>query len=145
MRALPASLDAVQARVRRIYADGWRPPVPDGPTRDELAALIAAHTGTAPAGPGPAARLAAPSDLPTPPLSAVGPRAPDGSPGPAATLEARARTCPRRGRSPRATWPAKKHFRSGRTAAVLGSPGVAGAVTVPAVRAPAPMPWAPGP
>ena len=47
MRALPASLDAVQARVREIYAGGWRPPVPDGPTRDELAELVAAH---APAG-----------------------------------------------------------------------------------------------
>lgn len=41
MRALPASLDAVQPRVRQIYADGWRPPVPDGPTRDQLAQLIA--------------------------------------------------------------------------------------------------------
>jgi 2-polyprenyl-6-methoxyphenol hydroxylase-like FAD-dependent oxidoreductase len=51
MRALPASLDAVQARVHRIYADGWRPPVPDGPTHDELAALIAAYAGTGPAGP----------------------------------------------------------------------------------------------
>jgi hypothetical protein len=46
MHALPASLDAVQARVRRIYADGWRPPVPDGPTRDELADLIATHAQT---------------------------------------------------------------------------------------------------
>ena len=47
MRALPASLDAVQPRVREIYAGGWRPPVPDGPTRDELAQLVAGH---APAG-----------------------------------------------------------------------------------------------
>ncbi len=43
MRALPASLDAVQPRVREIYAGGWRPPVPDGPTRDELAELVGAH------------------------------------------------------------------------------------------------------
>ena len=43
MRALPASLDAVQPRVREIYAGGWRPPVPDGPTRDELAELVSAH------------------------------------------------------------------------------------------------------
>ena len=44
MRALPASLDPLQPRVRQIYADGWRPPVPDGPTRDQLAHLIATHT-----------------------------------------------------------------------------------------------------
>ena len=42
MRALPASLDAVQARARDIYATGWRPPAPPGPTRDELAALVTA-------------------------------------------------------------------------------------------------------
>ena len=29
-------------RARDIYATGWRPPVPPGPTRDELAALAAA-------------------------------------------------------------------------------------------------------
>jgi hypothetical protein len=40
MRALPDSLEPVQPRVRQIYADGWRPPVPVGPTRDELAHLI---------------------------------------------------------------------------------------------------------
>jgi hypothetical protein len=39
---LPASLAAVEPRVREIYASGWRPPVPDGPTRDELAELVAA-------------------------------------------------------------------------------------------------------
>ena len=38
----PNSLDAVQARARDIYATGWRPPVPPGPTRDELAALATA-------------------------------------------------------------------------------------------------------
>jgi 2-polyprenyl-6-methoxyphenol hydroxylase-like FAD-dependent oxidoreductase len=42
MLALPSSLDAVQARTRDIYAAGWRPPVPPGPTRDELADLITA-------------------------------------------------------------------------------------------------------
>ena len=31
MRALPTSLDPLQPRVRQIYADGWRPPAPDGP------------------------------------------------------------------------------------------------------------------
>jgi 2-polyprenyl-6-methoxyphenol hydroxylase-like FAD-dependent oxidoreductase len=40
MLALPASLAAVEPRAREIYASGWRPPVPDGPTRDELAALV---------------------------------------------------------------------------------------------------------
>jgi 2-polyprenyl-6-methoxyphenol hydroxylase-like FAD-dependent oxidoreductase len=43
MRALPASLEAAQPRVREIYAGGWRPPVPEGPTRDELAELVGAH------------------------------------------------------------------------------------------------------
>jgi 2-polyprenyl-6-methoxyphenol hydroxylase-like FAD-dependent oxidoreductase len=42
MRALPDSLDAVQPRGREIYARGWRPPVPEGPTRDELAELVTA-------------------------------------------------------------------------------------------------------
>ncbi len=40
MLALPASLAAVEPRAREIYASGWRPPVPDGPTRDELAELV---------------------------------------------------------------------------------------------------------
>ena len=40
MLALPASLAAVEPRAREIYAGGWRPPVPDGPTRDELAELV---------------------------------------------------------------------------------------------------------
>lgn len=42
MVALPASLAAVEPRAREIYASGWRPPVPDGPTRDELVELITA-------------------------------------------------------------------------------------------------------
>ncbi|HJY95742.1 MAG TPA: hypothetical protein VJ371_12380, partial [Streptosporangiaceae bacterium] len=32
MLALPSSLDAVQARARDIYASGWHPPKPPGPT-----------------------------------------------------------------------------------------------------------------
>ncbi|HEX2807654.1 MAG TPA: FAD-dependent oxidoreductase [Kineosporiaceae bacterium] len=40
MVALPSTLDAVEPRAREIYAAGWRPPVPDGPTRDELAELV---------------------------------------------------------------------------------------------------------
>ncbi len=42
MLALPSSLDAVQARARDIYASGWRPPKPPGPTRDEPADLVTA-------------------------------------------------------------------------------------------------------
>src|SRR6516162_2465986 len=42
MLAPPASLNAVQARARAIYATGWRPPMPPGPTRDELADLVTA-------------------------------------------------------------------------------------------------------
>src|SRR5215472_2706346 len=42
MLALPSSLDPVQARARDIYATGWRPPMPPGPTRDELASLVTA-------------------------------------------------------------------------------------------------------
>jgi hypothetical protein len=41
MRALPSSLNPIEPRVRQIYADGWRPAMPDGPSRDELAELIA--------------------------------------------------------------------------------------------------------
>ncbi len=44
MLALPASLAAVEPRAREIYAGGWRPPVPDGPTRDELAELVIARS-----------------------------------------------------------------------------------------------------
>ena len=40
MDALPASLAPAQARAREIYAAGWRPPVPDGPTRDELSEVV---------------------------------------------------------------------------------------------------------
>ena len=41
MLAPPASLAAVEPRACEIYATGWRPPVPEGPTRDELTDLIA--------------------------------------------------------------------------------------------------------
>jgi hypothetical protein len=40
MSALPSSLDAVQSRAKDVYASGWRPPVPPGPTRDELAEIV---------------------------------------------------------------------------------------------------------
>ena len=40
MDALPASLAPAQARAREIYAGGWRPPVPDGPTHAELSEVV---------------------------------------------------------------------------------------------------------
>ncbi|MGE3287667.1 MAG: NAD(P)/FAD-dependent oxidoreductase [Pseudonocardia sp.] len=40
MHALPQTLRAVEPRAREIYGSGWRPPVPDGPSRDELAELV---------------------------------------------------------------------------------------------------------
>lgn len=40
MDALPASLAPAQARAREIYAHGWRPPVPDGPTREQLSSAV---------------------------------------------------------------------------------------------------------
>jgi 2-polyprenyl-6-methoxyphenol hydroxylase-like FAD-dependent oxidoreductase len=49
MDAPPASLAEVEPAVRALYASGWRPPVPPGPSRDELAALVAAAV-PAPAG-----------------------------------------------------------------------------------------------
>jgi hypothetical protein len=48
MEALPDTLLAVHPRVQEIYASGWRPPLADGPTRDELAALVAASVSSAP-------------------------------------------------------------------------------------------------
>jgi 2-polyprenyl-6-methoxyphenol hydroxylase-like FAD-dependent oxidoreductase len=42
MLAPPGCLGAVQARAREIYASGWRPPIPPGPGRQELAALVTA-------------------------------------------------------------------------------------------------------
>jgi 2-polyprenyl-6-methoxyphenol hydroxylase-like FAD-dependent oxidoreductase len=50
MLAPPSALAAVEPRAREIYAGGWRPPVPDGPSRDDLAELVArAHPADAPA------------------------------------------------------------------------------------------------
>jgi len=40
MDALPASLAPAQARAREIYVGGWRPAVPDGPTRAELSEVV---------------------------------------------------------------------------------------------------------
>ena len=41
MQVLPTALAEVEPRAREIYAGGWRPPRHPGPTRDELAELIA--------------------------------------------------------------------------------------------------------
>ena len=72
MLALPASLDAVQARARDIYAAGWRPPMPPGPTRDELAALVtaAASAGSHPAEDAALSAAAAPPPAMTRPRAA---------------------------------------------------------------------------
>lgn len=40
MEALPSSLDAAQPLAREVYTTGWRPALPEGPTRDELADII---------------------------------------------------------------------------------------------------------
>lgn len=40
MHAGPESLDAVEPLAAAVYRRGWRPPRPDGPSRDELAALL---------------------------------------------------------------------------------------------------------
>ncbi len=42
MQALPESLLAAEPRAHELYASGWRPPIPEGPTRDELASLVLA-------------------------------------------------------------------------------------------------------
>jgi 2-polyprenyl-6-methoxyphenol hydroxylase-like FAD-dependent oxidoreductase len=39
MDALPASLAAAEPRAKAIFSAGWRPDIPAGPTRDELAEL----------------------------------------------------------------------------------------------------------
>jgi hypothetical protein len=36
----PESLEPARALAREVYATGWRPPYADGPTRDELVALL---------------------------------------------------------------------------------------------------------
>ena len=64
MLAPPSSLDAVQARARDIYATGWRPPLPPGPTRDELASLVIAAAGAYPAEDAALSAVAAPAQPP---------------------------------------------------------------------------------
>jgi 2-polyprenyl-6-methoxyphenol hydroxylase-like FAD-dependent oxidoreductase len=40
MDALPASLAAAEPRARALFATGWRPSIPAGPTRDELSEVV---------------------------------------------------------------------------------------------------------
>jgi 2-polyprenyl-6-methoxyphenol hydroxylase-like FAD-dependent oxidoreductase len=40
MDAMPATLAPAEPRARAQFAEGWRPPVPAGPTRDELSAVV---------------------------------------------------------------------------------------------------------
>jgi 2-polyprenyl-6-methoxyphenol hydroxylase-like FAD-dependent oxidoreductase len=47
MDALPAALAEVEPRAREIYASGWRPSMPAGPSRDDLVELIAPLTAAA--------------------------------------------------------------------------------------------------
>ena len=47
MEALPATLTAIEPRVRDIYASGWRPEVPAGPSREDLIELITPLTAAA--------------------------------------------------------------------------------------------------
>ena len=44
MTALPASLAPAEPLARAVYESGWRPPLSDGPTRDELVDLLRAAT-----------------------------------------------------------------------------------------------------
>jgi len=48
MTALPASLRAVEPRARALYANGWRPSLAPGPSRDELAGIIRTALRTSP-------------------------------------------------------------------------------------------------
>jgi hypothetical protein len=43
MYAKPAVLDPLRAEVRALLRDGWRPAAPEGPTREDLAAVVAPH------------------------------------------------------------------------------------------------------
>jgi 2-polyprenyl-6-methoxyphenol hydroxylase-like FAD-dependent oxidoreductase len=44
MAALPATLRAAEPIAREVYDGGWRPPYDPGPSRDELAAIVAEAT-----------------------------------------------------------------------------------------------------
>jgi 2-polyprenyl-6-methoxyphenol hydroxylase-like FAD-dependent oxidoreductase len=40
----PSALDTIEPTARELYAGGWRPTPPEGPTRDELAAIVTTAT-----------------------------------------------------------------------------------------------------
>jgi hypothetical protein len=46
MVALPHSIDPLRDEVRAMLRDGWRPPTPPGPTRDDLVAAISGSLST---------------------------------------------------------------------------------------------------
>ncbi len=52
MTELPASLAPAEPLARAVYESGWRPPLSDGPTRDELVELLRAATTETSAPPG---------------------------------------------------------------------------------------------
>jgi len=45
VQALPASLSVVEPRAHALFAGGWRPPEPVGPTCDGLAAIVTRAAG----------------------------------------------------------------------------------------------------
>ena len=47
MEAPPAVLDSVADRARAVLRSGWRPAFADGPSRDELAAVLAVPASAA--------------------------------------------------------------------------------------------------
>ena len=49
MAALPHVLDPFQEITRALLRTGWRPPLPTGPSRDDLAGLVDRHRSVAPA------------------------------------------------------------------------------------------------
>ena len=40
MEVMPVALEPLRATVREMARQGWQPPEPDGPTRDQLADLV---------------------------------------------------------------------------------------------------------
>ena len=50
MTGLPSTLRPAEPLARAVYETGWRPPLAEGPSRDELVELIARHVGGRAAG-----------------------------------------------------------------------------------------------
>ncbi len=51
MTGLPSTLRPAEPLARAVYETGWRPPLAEGPSRDELVELIAPHSAGAPPAP----------------------------------------------------------------------------------------------